>query len=103
MVPVQDVGIHVGTVWPNNRPELVVNAHLTKDLRLLAQWFEDGAPQLVLEVDLAHDAVVEGKFQYETVERLDGADARDGRSRGHGNGQGYPGAYESDAGLLLAR
>lgn len=40
---VEYVGVQIGPVWPHDRSELFVHAYLTKELRILAERFEDGA------------------------------------------------------------
>ena len=72
----EHVGVQVGPVWPHDRSELLVHAHLPKELRIAAERFEHGSPQLGFEVDLTHPAVIEAEPKREAFKRLDAADTR---------------------------
>jgi hypothetical protein len=74
-VAVEHIGVQVGPVWPHDRAEFLVHAHLPKELRIIAEWLEDRSPQLSFEVDLAHRAVLEAEPKDESFEWLDAADA----------------------------
>ena len=74
-VAVQDVGVEVGPVRPDDRPQLLVDPHLAEELTIVPQWLEHRTPDLVLEVDLACRPVVEPEPKDESLERLDRADA----------------------------
>ena len=82
----EHVGVQVGAVRPHDRSELFVHAHLSKELRIVAERFEHGSPQLSFEVDLAHGAVVEAEPKDEAFKWLDRADTRCARSDAHGSG-----------------
>jgi hypothetical protein len=86
MVAVKNVGIHVGTVRPHDRAELIVHPDLAKQLHISPERLEKGSPELALEVDLACRPVIEAEPNDETVKWLDGADAGCPRSRAHGSG-----------------
>src|SRR5437868_3101231 len=85
-VAVKHVGVQVGPVWPDDRSELLVDAHLTKELSVVAERFEDRSPELGFEVDLAHRTVVEAEPEHEVLEWLDPADARCTCADAHGSG-----------------
>jgi hypothetical protein len=75
-VAVEHVRVQVGAVWPHDRPELVVDAHLAKELRIVAERLEHGSPQLSFEVDLAQRAVIEAEPKDEAFKWLDCTDTR---------------------------
>src|SRR6266536_1271553 len=85
-VAMEHVGVQVGPVWPHDRPELLVHAHLPKELRIVAERLEDGSPQLGFEVDLAHRAVIEAEPKHEALKWLDRADTRCACADAHGSG-----------------
>ena len=72
----EHVGVQVGAIGPHDRSELLVHAHLPKELRIVAEGFEHGSPQLSFEVDLAHRAVIEAEPEHKTFKWLDAEDTR---------------------------
>ena len=63
----EDVGVQVGAVWPNDCPQLLIHPHLPEELRILAQRLEDRAPEVVCEINLAGAPIVEAKPKSETL------------------------------------
>ena len=53
------LGVEVRAIRPDDSPELLVEASLAKQV-LIAQRLEHLPPQLLGEVDDAHDPVIEG-------------------------------------------
>lgn len=86
LVAVEDVGIHVGSVRPHNRSELVIHAYLPKQLRIPAQRLEHRPPQLALEVDLTRPPVIETEAHDERLKRLDRCNPGCSRSDAHSSG-----------------
>jgi hypothetical protein len=58
-VAVEDVWVHVGPVWPHDRPQLLVDMHLGEQLGILAKRLEHRTPELAVEIDLPLGAIVE--------------------------------------------
>ncbi len=60
-VPVQNQGIEVGSVGPNDSAQLVVYLHL-REVVGIGQRLEDGAVQLPGEIDVACAAIAESSL-----------------------------------------
>lgn len=57
----EDVGIQVGSVWPDHCPELRIDPNLPEELWILPQRLEDRAPEVGFEINLACAPIVEAK------------------------------------------
>ncbi len=61
-VSVQHEGIEVRAVGPHDGPQLVVDGHLRKEVRV-GKWLEHEAVQLSCEIDITRTAVAEADPQ----------------------------------------
>jgi hypothetical protein len=75
-VPVQDEGIEVGSVGPNNGAQLVVYMHLS-EVAGIGQRLEHGAVQLPGEIDVACAAVAKAKPELVVTKYVYGGNANE--------------------------
>jgi hypothetical protein len=74
MIPMEDVGVRIQTIGPDDGTRLLVEARLT-EVGGIAEWFGQCTAEVVREVSLGHSAVVECEAKPVTVERFDRGDA----------------------------
>jgi len=72
-VAVEHQRVEVGTVGPDNRPQVIVHTHERKKVGV-REWFEHRPAELTAEVDVSHGSVAEADPQAVMPENLDARD-----------------------------
>ena len=72
---IERFGRNVCAVGPANRVTTLICGHCREELRVVANRFKDGTPEVRLEVNLAFGVVGENDADTEPIQGFDGANA----------------------------
>ena len=86
MVAVENVGVQIEPVGPDNSPELRIDANASEVVGV-AERFAHGSPEHVSEVHDALAAVIEAETERVALKRFD---VRDGNHGSNATGEGRP-------------